>query len=626
MPTVERVLDPEPCPSLEAYLRQGGGEGLRAARAVHAEAVISAVSDSGLRGRGGAGFPTGRKWETVRSYGSETMSARCVVNAAEGEPGSFKDRFLLRQNPYRVLEGALIGAHAVDSAEVVVAMKASFGPEFERVNQAIDEMDEAGWFEETTIGIALGPNHYLTGEETALIEVIDGRPPFPRVTPPYRRGAAGDDEGAASVELATHDRGSGPGPDLVNNVETFANVPRIIAEGPSWFRSIGAEDTPGTLVCTVTGHTRRHGMGEFPSGTPLAEVAETIGGGFNVDRNPIAALSGVSNPIIPASEFDTPLTHEAMIAAGTGLGATGFIFFDDRTTLTDIATGVSRFLAVESCGQCEPCKRDGRAIHETLIHLADHPESEARAALADRASTITDGARCYLAQQHQNVVSGLLRLVPDLTEGLSHAVEPVLIAPITDVRNGRAVLDDRQLTKQPDWSHEATDTGKVPRWAAGTEEAPKPSGGGAPVGSPLLEEPLRPIRDAHSELRRLLDRATEVTGADRTDVIDDLERVLRRHQNVTERVLYPMVRRRAGTAGEDAAVVAERTESLARDVAERSDTLGDEQLEQLRRRIEQHISADNEIVIPLLEATLDQTGLSALGESLREAELKTPAP
>ena len=375
VPLTHRVLHPHPLGSLDDYRKAHGGEGLEAARGMDATAIIDRLDAAGLRGRGGAGFPTARKWRTVRDYCSTFERASVVVNAAEGEPGTLKDRTIMRNNPYQVIEGALIGALAVGADQVVVATKAAFATEVERLERAITEIHAAGWAPGVEIEIFQGPEEYLYGEETALLEAIDGRYPFPRTSPPWRRGVRevvmadadlGTDSGsAAHVEMATRDHESPAPPALVENLETLANVGRILAHGAEWFRTVGTEQSPGTLVCTITGATRRAAVGEVAMGTPLREVIEMIGGGAREGRRIVAVLPGVSNPLLPADRLDTPLTYEDMAAAGSGLGSGGYIVFDDHDDLVAITAGVSRFLAVESCGQCSPCKISGLAIANT---------------------------------------------------------------------------------------------------------------------------------------------------------------------------------------------------------------------------------------------------------------------
>jgi NADH:ubiquinone oxidoreductase subunit F (NADH-binding) len=465
---VSRVLDPEPLDDLDSYLDGGGGRGLEAARKLGTSGILDDLEASGLRGRGGAGFPTGAKWRTVAANVSPAEPATIVVNGAEGEPGSFKDRAILRRNPYRVLEGALVAAAALSADRVVVALKAGFDREHARLRAAAEEIRAAGWCDGVAIDVVQGPTEYLYGEETALLEVLAGRAPFPRLAPPYRHGAdevTDDSAATADVDLAGPDAETLAPPTLVNNVETMANVALIMAESPTWFREHGTDASPGTIVCTVTGTTERHGVVEVPAGTPLREVIELAAVGPAGERI-TAVLSGVSHPILPASGLDTPLTHEAMTAAGSGLGATGFIVFDETVHPVAIAQGVSRFLAVESCGQCVPCKQDGLAIAEHLTRLCGEDGADLDVvAIEDRAASVIVGARCYLAQQHQNVATSLLRLFPDEVKERTAEVDPldaVLIAPIVDLDGDRAVLDDRQRAKQPDWTYGDEDSGQSP--------------------------------------------------------------------------------------------------------------------------------------------------------------------
>ena len=422
------------------------GRGLDAARRLDSTTVIECIEASGLRGRGGAGFPTGRKWRTVAENTQPTVPTTVVVNAAEGEPGSFKDRAVLRANPHRVIEGALIAATVLAADRVIVAVRSSFERERELLRRAVDDLRS-----DIPIEVFAGPEEYLFGEETGLLEAIDGRPPLPRLVPPYRQG----------VDEAL------PAPTLVNNVETFANVPGIVANGPDWFRSVGTEESPGTVVCTVTGRTRRHGVGEFAMGTPLREVIDTVGGGLRAGHRIVAVVSGVANPFLPESLLDTPVSYEAMSEAGSGLGAAGFIVFDDTVDIAAVAHGISRFLAVESCGQCEPCKQDGLAIAGLLDRVrkseADEHDIDE---IAERTRTVSVEARCFLAHQHELVMGSVLALFPDALHahvtGGAPSVDTVPIVAIADIVDGRVVIDERELRKQPDWTYDDTDSGKAP--------------------------------------------------------------------------------------------------------------------------------------------------------------------
>ncbi len=470
MPLHPRVLDDAPVPTLDDYLGGGGGQALQLAGKAEPEGVIGALEDSGLRGRGGAGFPTGTKWRTVFDSRSDTLPATVVVNAAEGEPGTFKDRAILRRNPYRVLEGALVAATTVGADTVIVAMKASFTQELARVRAAIGEIQRAGWGEGIELVVVEGPSHYLYGEETALLEVIAGRNPFPRIAPPYRHGTdelGPDTKSAADEAMASETSDTAAAPTLVNNAETMANIAGIVVEGPEWFRSVGTDKSPGTIVCTVTGSTRRHGVGEFPMGTPLREVIETLGGGMRSGERVRAVLSGVANALLPGHLIDTPVTYEDLKEAGSGLGSAGFIVFDETNDPVAVAAGVSRFLAVESCGQCTPCKQEGLSIAGLLERVGrDQADPTDLDALRASLSTVTDSARCFLATQHQQVVESVLRLFPDTVRAhldqTAPAVVPELIVPIVDLEGETATLDEEHAGKQPDWTHDEEYSGQSP--------------------------------------------------------------------------------------------------------------------------------------------------------------------
>lgn len=456
MALVHRVLYPRAILSLDDYVTRGGGKGLAEAQGMEPAAVIEAVLASGLRGRGGAGFPTGRKWQTVAGNTSPSNPSAVIVNAAEGEPGTLKDRTILRRNPYTVVEGALIAARAVGADLVVFATKQSFEGEVERLRSAVDEADAAGWSEGVELVVFEGPDEYLYGEESALLETIDGRWPFPRVVPTFRRGL----HSTSAVEVPD-------APALVNNTETLANVPRIIARGPAWFRTVGTEESPGTIVCTVTGYTRRHGVGEVRMGTPLREVIDEIGGGPLEGRRIKAVMSGVATGIIPASQLDAPVSYEGLAAVGSGLGSAGFIVFDDSVDMTAVAAGVSRFLAIESCGQCLPCKLDGMALSDLLARLGrSELVRHDYDAMSRRVANVADRARCYLAVQQQVVLTSILEHFGDeFTAHLSRqhpVVEPELITELVDIRGGEAVWDVHHRLKQPDWTYAKTYSGTVP--------------------------------------------------------------------------------------------------------------------------------------------------------------------
>ncbi|MEP7047276.1 MAG: NADH-ubiquinone oxidoreductase-F iron-sulfur binding region domain-containing protein [Ilumatobacteraceae bacterium] len=472
-----RVLPPVPYDTIESYVDAGGGKGLTAARAVSADVVIDELAASGLRGRGGAGFPTGEKWRTIKSFASPTLLTSVVVNAAEGEPGTFKDRSIIRANPYAVIEGALIAARAMEARSVVIATKAAFTQEVARLRAAVSEAAQAGWLAGVDVRIVEGPSEYLYGEETALLEVIDDRPPFPRIAPPYRRGVVevvnteGDAESgsglAASVQMASNEGDTAAPPVLVNNVETMANVPAIIARGAAWFRSLGTEQSPGTIVCTVTGDVMHPGVFEVAMGTTLRVVIDTAAGGVLRGVEVGAVLVGVSSSVLTGDQLDTELSYEAMKAVGSGLGSAGFVVIGDNTDMVSVAAGVARFLAIESCGQCTPCKQDGKKIAALLAKAASGDGSAADLQVVRaRLGTVADGARCNLASQQQAVVGSLLqtfdaqvtaRFQPDAVP-----VEVRLVAELIDIGEQGATVDSSFADKQPDWTYDEDDSGKTP--------------------------------------------------------------------------------------------------------------------------------------------------------------------
>ena len=472
---VTRVLATAAVAALDDAVHAGGGDALRAARDLTPEAIVALVGESGLRGHGGAGFPVVRKWQSVIANEPAPGTASVVVNAAEGEPGSFKDRTLLRTDPYRVLEGALIAARAIQAGEIVLGMRRSMGPDVDRVLRAVDEVTSAGWCDGVDVRVVAGPDDYLVGEETALLEVIDGRHPFPRLAPPYRRGidevtepgrhARPESSSASSLELASSTHETDAPPTLAGNLETFANLPGIVTNGAAWFRELGTDDAPGTIVCTVSGATERAAVGEFPYGTPLRAILEELGGALP-DRV-LGVLSGVANPFLPADRLDTPATYQALRDAGGGLGAAGFIVFDDTTDPVAIAAGVATFLSVESCGQCTPCKRDGLDLAALLrrdasSNIDERGLDEIRRLL----ESVADSARCNLATQQQVVVGSLVDQFPDAFAAHVHhrtsAVAPYPVAAIDDIVDGVVVLEPGQATKQPDWTHDAVDSGQFP--------------------------------------------------------------------------------------------------------------------------------------------------------------------
>ncbi len=473
MPRLDRILRSSPVNDFDAYLALDGGVGLERAAAMDPVEIVDTIAESGLRGRGGGGFPTGAKWRTVAEMSTD-RPVSVVVNAAEGEPGSFKDRALIARDPYQVIEGALIAARAVGASQVVVATKEEFADAVSRLRSAARDFEARG-LHDVDVRIVTGPSSYLFGEESALLEVVAGRPPLPRVTPPYRRGVGDTSDlrnESSDVPLAGETIGdvreSGT-VALVNNVETMANAAFVMKHGVEEFRSVGTAATPGTAVCTISGAVGRHGVAEFAMGTPVWDVIDELGGGAVDDHVVIGMISGTANAALTAERFDTPLCFDAFRDAGSGLGAAGFIVFDDHTDLAAMAHGVARFLAIESCGQCEPCKIDGGAIADRLDvvrrserAVAADVDGELRALL----DTVADGARCGLAAQHQSAVASLYDLAANATSahlsGDLPGTDIALVAPITDIVDGEAIVDRGHLDKQRDWTTDDEDSEQAP--------------------------------------------------------------------------------------------------------------------------------------------------------------------
>jgi NADH-quinone oxidoreductase subunit F len=447
------LLPGESIDSLDAYLAtETGGLGLQRAEELGPEATIDEVARSGLRGRGGAGFPTGRKWTSIAS--GERGTRYVVCNAAEGEPGTFKDRALLRANPYQLVEGVIIAALAVAAREVFIALKASFRVEVERVTAAIEEMQRAGICADCSITVVQGPDEYLFGEEKALLEVIEGKPPLPRLFAPYEHGLFATDV-VTGWEAVEGQRS--PNPTLVNNVETLCSVPHILARGADWYRAMGTPESPGNLVCTVVGDVVAPDVGEIELGTPLGAVIDAVGSGVGSGRSVKAVLSGVANPVV--TDLSLPLSYEGFAAAGSGMGAGGFIVLDDTACMVEAARLISRFLYVESCGQCPPCKLGSGEITTRLERIeagiADAGDVEVIRFWLDK---VTDGNRCYLAVQERLVVASILaKFLDEVDEHLTlrrcPRPRPIALPKLVDLSGGVAVYDESVYRKQPDWTY-----------------------------------------------------------------------------------------------------------------------------------------------------------------------------
>lgn len=443
------VLPSAPIPSYRDYLAFAGGDGAVArARALGPDGVIEELARAGLRGRGGAGFPTAVKWGSIRNHACPKRYVVC--NAAEGEPGTFKDRWLLRRNPYAPLEGMLIAAEVVEAEELFVAIKRSYAPEIARLRAALDEVAALGLLDGRKLTIVEGPEEYLFGEEKALLEVVEGNDPLPREPhyPPYERGL-----------FAT---AASPNPALVNNVETFAHVPSIVRHGGASFASLGTRDTPGTLLFTVSGDVQRPGVYELPAGIPLRRLFEEVAGGPRPGRTFKAALSGVSSAVIPAERFDVAADFASLALVGASLGSAGFVVLDDTTSMPRVAQAVARFLYVESCNQCSACKHGLRIASSALDEIFDParatPDDVERAFYGARSAP--QGNRCYLPVQGSIVIPSILtRYGRELDEQVAAPSAPTRPFPIPkivdfDETTRTFTYDLAQARKRPNWTYD----------------------------------------------------------------------------------------------------------------------------------------------------------------------------
>jgi NADH-quinone oxidoreductase subunit F len=437
------LLPDRPLSSLDEYTAAGGGKALAAALGSSPQAVIDEVKRSGLRGRGGAGFPTGVKWEAVRSDPCPTKFVVC--NAAEGEPGTFKDRWLLRRNPYQAVEGIAIAAHAIGAERAFIAIKGAYQQEIRTLRRALAEMAGSDMLGSVSIEIAPGPDEYLFGEEKALLEVIEGNDPLPRILPPYQVGLFA---GRGSTD-----------PTAVNSVETLANVPRIIREGAEWFRSFGTETSPGTMVFTLCGDVRRPGVYELPLGLPLRTLLHDIGGGPPEGKPVKAVFPGASSTILSPEQLDTRLDFDSMRATGSALGSAGFVVYDESACIVQAALVYSRFLYVESCAQCPACKHGSEEITGCLerIERGEGSEADVETAIA-RCLTVTGGQRCGLPTGESLLVQSAIRMFGgEFREHLGRPCPTPRDLPLPklvdfDEQAGRFVYDDRYRLKRPDWT------------------------------------------------------------------------------------------------------------------------------------------------------------------------------
>ena len=342
---------------IDDYLAAGGYAGLgKALTKMTPEEVIDAVAKSGLRGRGGGGFPTGRKWRTCRNAPAETKYV--LGNADEGDPGAFMDRSICEGDPHAVIEGMVIGAWAVGAHQGYIYVREEYPLAVKHLRRAIDQARERGLLGDDILGsdfsydveIARGGGAFVCGESSALMKSVAGEVGEPRAKYIH------------SVIRGLHDQ-----PTVLNNVETWANVPWIITEGPDKFAALGTEKSTGTKAFSLVGKVKNTGLVEVPMGIALREIIFDIGGGIIGDR-PFKAVQtgGPSGGCLPESKLDSPVDFDSLTAAGSMMGSGGMIVMDDRTCMVDTARYFLKFLVDESCGKCVPCREGVHQLHELL--------------------------------------------------------------------------------------------------------------------------------------------------------------------------------------------------------------------------------------------------------------------
>ena len=456
MPTF--LLPDNPVTSLDAHLASEiGGLGIDRAQRIGPAATIDAVLASGLRGRGGGGFSTGRKWAGLPAQAGTRRYVVC--NGAEGEPGTFKDRALIRANPYQLVEGVIIAAFAVGAAETFICLKRSFEREIEAVTRAVQEFQSAGICTDCQVTIVAGPDEYLFGEEKAMLEVIEGKPPLPRWYPPYEQGLFATAPQLGWEATPRSGFGGGPNPTLVNNVETLANVPHILARGPEWFRSMGTAESPGTIVATVVGDVIAPDVGEIELGTSLRDVIDGVGSGIAPGRAIKAVFSGVANAV----DRRRPARRARQLRGPPGHRQRHGRRRVHRLRRHDVhgrcRLPAVRFLSIESCGQCPPCKLGSSEItnHLERLEIGAGSDDDLRS-IRHWLARVTDGNRCYLAVEEQLVVGSIMQAFPEefaehVELGRCPRPRRLPIPKLVDLADGTAVYDDAFWRKRPDWTY-----------------------------------------------------------------------------------------------------------------------------------------------------------------------------
>ena len=404
------VINPE---NIDEYIAYDGYQALiKVLTSMSQQEVIDTILKSGLRGRGGAGFPTGRKWQFTHDAVGDEKYVCC--NADEGDPGAFMDRSVLEGDPHAVLEAMAIAGYAIGSKQGYIYVRAEYPIAVHRLQVAIGQAKEYGLLGKNIldtgfdfdIEIRLGAGAFVCGEETALMTSIEGHRGEPRPRPPF-----------PAI------KGLFAKPTLLNNVETYANVAQIILKGPEWFASMGTEKSHGTKVFALGGKINNTGLVEIPMGTPLRKVIEDIGGGIpNGKKFKAAQTGGPSGGCIPASLIDTPVDYESLIAIGSMMGSGGLIVMDEDNCMVDIAKFFLEFTVDESCGKCTACRIGTKRLLELLTSVTDGTATlETLDEMEKLCYYIKENSLCGLGQTAPNPVLSTLRYFKD--EYVAHVVE-----------------------------------------------------------------------------------------------------------------------------------------------------------------------------------------------------------
>ena len=387
---------------LDTYQSEGGYEALKKiiAEKTPQEEIIEAVKKSGLRGRGGAGFPTGLKWSFINR--TAPGDKYVVVNSDEGEPGTFKDRDILRYNPHALIEGIIICGYAIGAVAGYNYIRGEFWEPYERFEDALAEARDAGLLGENILGSGfdfdihthLGAGAYICGEETALLESLEGKKGQPRFKPPF------------PAMFGLYGR-----PTVINNTETLASVPDIIRQGPDWFREIGVENSGGPKLFSVSGNVARPGNYEVPLGTPFSELLEMAGG--MRDGRPVKAVipGGSSAPVLPGETMmDLTMDYDAIAQAGSMLGSGAVIVMDDTNCMVKVLDRISYFYYEESCGQCTPCREGTGWMHRVVNRIeTGKGRNEDLDLLDDVAKKIMGRTICALGDAAAMPVAGFIK-------------------------------------------------------------------------------------------------------------------------------------------------------------------------------------------------------------------------